>query len=177
MNCLFVFFLLMSAVQATMNARILKTAIFDFAPNLRLHHIVIITNTPKRQFLRSKDADTYAVDFGHEGREFKTKLLLLLGKSVTGEVRIRKLSARHRTDKELLDEWIEMTMAEPVALSRKITETTFNQIDDNELREFLGKFLDWNGSKKMNLYRSNCQHFGGKIIAGNPGSERRRCSN
>ena len=103
MNCLFVFFLLMSAVQATMNARILKTAIFDFAPNLQLHHIVIITNTPKRQFLRSKDADTYAVDFGHEGREFKTKLLLLLGKSVTGEVRIRKLSARHRTDKELLE--------------------------------------------------------------------------
>jgi hypothetical protein len=110
----------MSAVQAAMNARILKTAIFDFAPNLRLHHIVIITNTPKRQFLRSKDADTYAVDFGHEGREFKTKLLLLLGKSVTGEVRIRKLSARHRTDKELLDEWIAMTMAEPVTSSRNL---------------------------------------------------------
>ena len=31
-----------------------------------------------------------------------------------------KLSARHRTDKELLDEWIEMTMAEPVTLSRRI---------------------------------------------------------
>ena len=136
----------------SIHARILKTAIFDFAPDFRCHHVVLVN-------------DVYAIDFTQESREFRTKLLLFLGKSVPGEVRVRRLSSSVSIvdiDGALITEWISLTTSECVEKSRKITDETLNEIPDCELREFLGRFSHWNS---MNLYWSNCQHFGKEVLS------------
>jgi len=149
---LFLIHSLANVFSKSIHARVLKTAIFDFAPDFRCHHVVIVN-------------DVYAIDFTQESREFRTKLLLFLGKSVPGEVRIRKLSSSFSIvdiDRAIITEWVSLTTSECVEQSRKITDETLNEIPDCELREFLGRFSHWNS---MNLYCSNCQHFGKEVLS------------
>ena len=134
--------------QGKIHARILKSSIVNFAP-VKLHHVVIVT-TPS--------SGLYAVDFSHEENSMKTKLLLLLGKSVPGEVRVRKLCTPVDIDidQALLLEWINMTTAE--TSSREVTNKTMDGIREDELRKYIVRLMEWN-DRTMNLYRSNCQHF------------------
>jgi len=148
--------------DAIIHARILKTAIFKYIPAIKMHHVVIITNVPKTP------QETYAIDFGYEGRMKKSRLLLVLGQNIPSEIRIRKLSTHHNSidiDGALVHEWIQMTEDEKI--SKHTTDETFANIQNTEIKQFIERFKNWNDGK-MNLYSANCQHFSWAILHNKP---------
>jgi len=143
--------------EAVIQARVLKSGVVNFAPWLKLHHIVVVTNL----------SDMYTIDFTYEGRDNGTKLKLVLGKSVPAEVRLRKLSMPFYfdvvdIDRAILEEWTTITENDADD-SKRITEETYENIQDDELEKFFGKFVQWNGLR-MNLYKANCQHFSDVVL-------------
>ena len=113
--------------------KILKTPIFHFLPQLKLHHVVLI-----------KNGSIYAVDFTPINQtEFTTLKRLFLGKNVPAEIRVVPIHyASFENEEEIISEWV------------KMREKPKKQIEPH----ILSFFENWE-NKTMNLYFHNCQHF------------------
>jgi hypothetical protein len=146
------FLLLMTFVVAGTQVReIMKTSVVGCLPALKMHHIVIVEDrAAKRQ---KKNA--YAIDFGHKSRHWTTKLKLLLGQTVPGEVRVRRLREEHEED------WMQLTQGQDADTSQQITMETMADIRDARLQRILKDAVTQNVG--MNLYTNNCQHFSAKL--------------
>jgi len=140
----------MTFVVAGCTHKIMKTSVVGCLPALKMHHVVIFEEENKK----------YAIDFGHKGRHWTTKLKLLLGQSVPGEVRVRCLQD---DDEEEEDEWMRLTQGQDEDTSQQITLEILSGIRDARLRMVLHDAMRKND--EMNLYTNNCQHFSWNFIA------------
>jgi len=122
--------------NAKIHQKVLHTSILNFAPFLKLHHVVVVWDSK----------EMYAVDFSPINQPHPLTLLkLILGKNVPAETRIRKLNTF--TDKiEIYD----------TQTSELLTNKTFEKIQNKKLKKMIKKMRSW---KTMNLYNQNCQHF------------------
>jgi hypothetical protein len=128
---------------------VLKSAILNFAPNLRLHHIVSITDKRLR---------TYSIDFSPINQSHPTTLLkLAFGHNVPAETRIRQI-VYSENESQLLENWIiENDKIKSIADSERKSMQVLCSIKDRELKEKLLYLRSWKNT--MNLYTGNCQHF------------------
>ena len=119
----------MSAIS--FKTRILYSAALNFLPELKVHHLVLLSNSDNNK--------VYAIDFTPINQSsFVTLSKLLLGYNVPAEIRVVQLKDSHFSDNDeiLIQKWVE----------NKDIVTTKNIKIDN-----------WNN--EMNLYTHNCQHF------------------
>jgi hypothetical protein len=126
----------------------------NFAPELRLHHIVMITD---------KNLKAYAVDFSPINQSHPTTLLkLALGRNVPAETRIRQIPYSEN-ESELLKNWIieNNKINSPFHSERKSMQI-LSSIKDSELKQKLLYLRSWKST--MNLYTGNCQHFSGYAV-------------
>jgi hypothetical protein len=129
----------------------MRTAIFNFLPQLKQHHLVLL----------SKNDGVYSIDFTPAEDRTRSKILLnlLLGRNVVGEMRLRYIeNANINDDEKIMSIWDNpLTEMESRALSNSI----YKSINDSEIKELVDKLLSWKSDKNqtMNLYVRNCQHF------------------
>lgn len=126
------FFLLVSS-KFSLRTRIIKTAILNFAPQIKQHHIVVIEEYNRM---------LYAADFTPINQSSPETLCnLVLGRDVPAEVRVKYITnTDFYNDDGIIKQW----------LQKPCIPSPFSQIDS------------WNAST-MNLYTHNCQHFSSSI--------------
>ena len=138
-------------VACKLQMRIMHTSIFNFLPQLKQHHLVLL----------SKNDDVYSLDFTPKNSgQPKTLLNLLSGKNVKGEIRLRfiKNSTLWEEEKILTTIWDNpLTEIE----SRELSNSIYNSIKDHQIKDIVDNLLSWKSDKNqtMNLYVRNCQHF------------------
>jgi hypothetical protein len=140
--------------DSKLQMRIMQTSILNFAPCLKLHHLVLLANCE----------DLYTIDFTPIDQQRPDTLLkLLTGQNVPAEIRLRCLKNTNMyDDKTILKMW-DSNITEKQ--SRELSESLYNSIQDNEIKEMFDRFLLWENKKQyMNLYTRNCQHFGDYAI-------------
>lgn len=140
-------------VVCKLQMRVMKTSILHFLPQLKLHHLVLISKMDKKN-------DVYTIDFTPINQtHHRTLSGLLLGKNVPAELRLRRIKNTNICDdKKILQIW-DSNMDEKK--SRKLSKSVYNSIQDKEIKQVISGFLLWEESKQyMNLYTRNCQHFG-----------------
>jgi len=131
--------------------RIMRTAIFNFLPQLKQHHLVLL----------SKNDGVYSIDFTPAEDRTRSKILLnlLLGRDVAGEMRLRFIeNANINDDEKIVSIWDKpLTEIE----SRQLSNSIYKSIKDNQIKDIVDKLLSWKSDKNqtMNLYVRNCQHF------------------
>jgi len=151
-------FTFVKLIDSKLQMRIMKTSIFNFAPCLKLHHLVLLTN----------GNDLYTIDFTPIDQEKPDTLLkLLTGQNVPAEIRLRCFEKTNiNDDKKVMTIWdAPFTNEESIKLTNKI----YSNIKDNEIKSFIEKLFYWKHKNKlseknsnreeMNLYVCNCQHF------------------
>lgn len=158
----YIFLTLLLAYTQKLQMRIMKTAIFNFLPKLKQHHLVLL----------SKNDDVYSIDFTPvDQRDHPKSLLnLLFGKDVAGEIRLRCIKNINIYEEEKIMTIWDNSLTEPE--SRALSISTYYSIKDEQIKEVVDKLISWKSDKNqtMNLYVRNCQHFSGyakKIIATN----------
>ena len=109
--------------------RIIKTAILNFAPDFKQHHIVII---------EEYNRILYAIDFTPKNQSsLETLANLALGRDVPAEVRVKYITnTDFYDDEKIIEQW----------LNKLCIKNPFPQLEN------------WDSSM-MNLYTHNCQHF------------------
>jgi hypothetical protein len=115
----------------TFQTRILYSAALNFLPKLKLHHIVLLSNTDNSKI--------YAFDFTPINQtSFSTLSKLFFGYNVPAEIRVVYLEDSHFFDNDeiLFQKWVK---------NKDIVSNKNIKIDE------------WNND--MNLYTHNCQHF------------------
>lgn len=138
---LFLFFCLFNAEQ--IHHKVLHTSILNFAPFLKLHHVVVLWDSN----------EMYTIDFSPINQPNpRTLLNLILGKNVPAETRIRKIENTSFTNEEIIKDWNGQNSQNIFDLTNK----TFEKIQNKDLKEIITKLRSW---KSMNLYNQNCQHF------------------
>jgi hypothetical protein len=130
------------------NIKILKTSILNFAPQLKLHHLVLLENK----------SDLYSIDFSPINQTSQKILLkLLFAQNVPAEIRLRKIeNISFSEEKEIIDNWSSM-IKNNYEESEELSDFVYSGIDDESIKSFIDKINYWD--KKMNLYNHNCQHF------------------
>jgi hypothetical protein len=129
----------------------MRTAIFNFLPQLKQHHLVLL----------SKNDGVYSIDFTPAEDRTRSKILLnlLLGRDVAGEMRLRFIeNANINDDEKIMSIWDKpLTEIE----SRQLSNSIYKSIKDNQIKDIVDKLLSWKSDKNqtMNLYVRNCQHF------------------
>jgi hypothetical protein len=129
----------------------MRTAIFNFLPQLKQHHLVLL----------SKNDGVYSIDFTPAEDRTRSKILLnlLLGRDVAGEMRLRFIeNANINDDEKIVSIWDKpLTEIE----SRQLSNSIYKSIKDNQIKDIVDKLLSWKSDKNqtMNLYVRNCQHF------------------
>lgn len=88
---------------------ILRTPVVRFFPNLKLHHVAIL----------SRDQEVYAMDFTHRDASLCTKVKLLLGATVPAKIRLRKLLPGKEADE---DAWTNASEEEEELVSEEWSE-------------------------------------------------------
>ena len=140
-------------VICKLQMRIMKTAIFNFLPQLKQHHLVLL----------SKNDDVYSIDFTpvDDRTRSKTLLNLLSGKDVKGEIRLRYIKNSTLWEEEKIMTIWDKPFTEME--SRVVSNSIYKSIKDLEIKEVVDKLFEWNLDKNqtMNLYVRNCQHFSG----------------
>ena len=157
---LYIFSNLIVICICKLQIRIMKTSIFNFLPQLKQHHLVLL----------SKNDDVYSIDFTpvDDRTRSKTLLNLLFGKDVAGETRLRCIKdANIYEEEKIMSIWNE-PLSETE--SRELSNSIYKSIKDEQIKEVVHKLFEWNKDKNqtMNLYVRNCQHFSGyakKIIS------------
>jgi hypothetical protein len=148
------------------NIKILKTPILNFAPQIKLHHILIIPE--------SNNKSIYTIDFSPINQTYSLTLLkLLFAYNVPAEIRIRHIDLSKynlsyyyiynnlNNDNKLIDIWYNNTLENYID-SQIISDNTFKKIKNKKIKNFINKVKTWNTS--MNLYTHNCQHFSQYIL-------------
>ncbi len=158
MNKSFIYILLnvVLCIMCRLQMRVMHTSILKFFPQLKLHHIVLISKVD----VMERYSYVYAIDFTPINQSHpKTLRRLLLGKNVPAELRVRRLqNINIRDDKIILKMW-DSNLSE--SHSRELSNSVYTSIQDKEIKEVIALFLLWEKNKQhMNLYARNCQHFG-----------------
>jgi hypothetical protein len=144
--------------------RILKTAILNFLPSVKLHHIILLSENPSHH--------VYTLDFTPINQTNITTLVkLLLGQNVDAEVRLRYIKMDNRCDicsgnnNNEIDTAIDTAFVEKwdsinklnEKMSKQLSKNTYNNINNKQLQHIIESSFLW--SEYMNLYYHNCQHF------------------
>ena len=148
--------------------RILKTAILNFLPSVKLHHIILLSENPSHH--------VYTLDFTPINQTNITTLVkLLLGQNVDAEVRIRYIKMDNGCDicsdnsnniiDNVIDNEIDNAFVEKwdsinklnEKNSKQLTKNTYNNINNKQLQHIIQSSFLW--PEYMNLYYHNCQHF------------------
>jgi hypothetical protein len=158
MNKSFIYILLSAVlcIMCKLQIRVMQTSILKFFPQLKLHHLVLISKVDEME----RYSYVYAIDFTPINQSHpKTFRRLLLGKNVPAELRIRRLqNINIRDDKTILKMW-DSNLSD--SHSRELSNSVYTSIQDKEIKETIALFLRWEKNKQyMNLYTRNCQHFG-----------------
>ena len=128
--------------SALVKTRVLSTSILHFAPNIKMHHIVLLSNNPCNGI--------YILDFSPINQtSSKTLMNLLLAKNVPGEIRLRNIKDFDffDNDDKIINFWSHMKTSDNLA-----------SINDKEVQERIAYIMEsWKPG--MNLYTHNCQHF------------------
>jgi len=154
---IFIFLNLVLFIICKLQMRVMKTAILNFLPQLKLHDLVLISKM-------NETGDIYSIDFSPINQSHhKTLRMLLLGKNVPAELRIRRYkNINMHDDKTILKMW-DSNITEKQ--SRELSESIYTSIQEKEIKEVIALFLLWENNKQyMNLYTRNCQHFGDYAI-------------
>jgi len=142
--------------------RILKTAILNFLPSVKLHHIILLSENPSHH--------VYTLDFTPINQTNITTLVkLLLGQNVHAEVRIRYIkmdngcdicsdNSNNIIDTAFVEKWDSINKLNE-KMSKQLSKNTYNNIDiDNkQVHDIIESSFLW--YEYMNLYNHNCQHF------------------
>lgn len=140
-----------------LETRVLNTAILNFAPSLKLHHIVLLSN---------KKNNIYTLDFSPINQSHSSTLLkLLFGRNVPAEIRVRHLhNINFYDDNNIINIWCSLNNVSYIE-SQKLSDNTIKKIN---------KFTDYNlykliyyiskSNNTMNLYNYNCQHFSSCVL-------------
>ena len=136
--CLAFFLFVLCNLSVTIDSirtRIVKTAVVNFAPSIKQHHVVVI---------EQHNRILYTADFTPISQSNpRTLLNLVLGKDVPSELRVKFISGvDFHDDDGIIEQWL----SRPSIVSHSSSSSVFP-----ELRT-------WNGTT-MNLYTHNCQHF------------------
>jgi hypothetical protein len=135
--------------------RVIKTPIFGFLPNLKVHHIVLITNNKKQ--------GVYSVDFSPFNQsDFSTLFQLATARNVPAEIRLRHFdSISIFDDNKIIEKWNEDNNCSWKESIKK-TNKVFSDIHDLKIKNKIKNIRTW--KNEMNLYNHNCQHFSFSVI-------------
>jgi hypothetical protein len=146
--------------------KVIPTSILNFAPQLKLHHIVVIPEYDTKKY-----NNIYIVDFSPINQtHLSTLFKLLFGYNVPAEIRIRHIDLYKfnltfdnyiNNNNKLIDIWYSTTSSDYIQ-SQKITDQTFKKIKNKKIKKIIIDIKSWNTS--MNLYTHNCQHFSKYIL-------------
>jgi len=145
----------------SLQLKILHTSILNFLPQLKLHHVALLSNS-FTNLTNINYNNVYAIDFSPINQSDPITLTkLLFAFNVPGEIRIRKLNLnlnKNYNDDELINIWYDKNIKNYCYIqSQNFTDYTFNNIDDNDIKNIIIDIKKWN--LFMNLYFHNCQHF------------------
>jgi len=145
-----IFFLLyITSYQTHITFRILQSSILHFAPSIKLHHIVLLSEKPKQH--------VYMLDFTPVNQTRTSTLLkLLFARNVPAEVRLRYVETNMENNETILDKWSTMINMDEYA-STQLSKSVYKKIDDKQIKNIVNRAFAW--SPYMNLYNHNCQHF------------------
>lgn len=147
-----------SLYNSNINFSVIKSPILNNFPELKLHHIVLLST--------NKTDGIYALDFSpYYQSDKKTLLKLLFGFNVKAELRIRYLSNYLLKNNNFINIWHNMNSKDPYEskeLTNNILENMCNKkkkyCRNYDLQYFIKNIIKkWSNS--MNLYNHNCQHF------------------
>jgi hypothetical protein len=152
----FIFFSLFTFCYThKINVNIIHSSILKDVPQLKLHHIVVLTTPVDKMKM---ETESIAMDFTPINQPSPVTLLkLLAGINVPGEIRIRQITYKP-TSSTNTDSIIEnICMQQDEHISKQISLQTVQNIKNVDLNNTLNKILQW--ETYMNLYTHNCQHF------------------
>jgi len=152
----FLFFLLyVSSYHSHITFRILQSAVLHFAPSIKLHHIVLISDNSNHH--------VYTLDFTPINQTRTSTLLkMLFARNVPAEVRLRYIETNMENNETIMQKWSTMINMDEYA-STQLTKTIYNKIYDKQIKNIVNRALAW--SPYMNLYNHNCQHFSRYVIS------------
>jgi phage FluMu protein gp41 len=134
----------------------LYSSVIPFLPQLKAHHIVLISTQQKN--------NAYTIDFSPlpiDSSFMQAQLYLLFAGNVQGEIRVRHIeNAYSKDDKEIISEWEKVNDLYSNGngdISQKLSNQVIASIKDADVITLLDKIKKWNTT--MNLYTHNCQHF------------------
>jgi len=133
--------------------RILKTAILNFLPTVKLHHIILLSENPSHH--------VYTLDFTPINQTNITTLVkLLLGQNVDAEVRLRYIKMDNGcdiySDNAFVEKWDNINKLNEKT-SKQLTKNTYNNINNKQIQNIIKSSFLW--PEHMNIYNHNCQHF------------------
>jgi len=143
------FLLYASSYQSQIAFRILQSSILHFAPSIKLHHIVLLSDKPKQH--------VYTLDFTPINQTHRATLLkMLFGRSVPAEIRLRYIETNMENNETIMQKWSNMINMDEYG-SAKLSKSVYNKIYDEQIKNIVNRAFAW--SPYMNLYNHNCQHF------------------
>ena len=141
--------LYITSYQTHITFRVLQSSILHFAPSIKLHHIVLLSDKPKQH--------VYMLDFTPINQTHKATLLkLLFARNVRAEVRLRYVETNMENNETILEKWSTMINMDEYA-SSQLSKSVYKKIDDKQIKNIVNRAFAW--SPYMNLYNHNCQHF------------------
>ena len=149
-NNLFVFLLFIALSQQNfITFRIIQSSALHFLPIIKLHHIVLLTDNPKKY--------VYTLDFTPINQtQSGTLLKLLFAQNVTGEVRLRYIETNIENNDFIIQKWSDMNKIDEHE-SFQLTKKVYNKIYNKKIHNIVTTSFLW--LHYMNLYDHNCQHF------------------
>ena len=146
---LLLFLLYASSYQSHITFHILQSSILHFAPSIKLHHIVLLSDKPKQH--------VYTLDFTPINQTQRSTLLkLLFGRNVPAEVRLRYIETNIDYNETILEKWNVMNNIDEYG-SVKLSKSVYNNIYNKQIQNIIATAFNW--FPYMNLYNHNCQHF------------------
>lgn len=148
------FLLYASSYQSHITFRILQSSILHFAPSIKLHHIVLLSDKPKQH--------VYMLDFTPINQTHKATLLkLLFARNIPAEIRLRYIETNMENNETIMQKWSNMINMDEYC-SSKLSKSVYNKIYDEQIKNIVNRAFAW--SPYMNLYNHNCQHFSRYVI-------------
>ena len=138
-----------SSYQSQIAFHIIQSAILHFAPSIKLHHIVLLSDNPKHH--------VYTLDFTPINQTHTPTLLkMILAQNVPAEVRLRYIETNMENNETIMQKWSNMINMDEHA-SAKLSKNVYNNIYNKQIKNIVTRAFTW--LPYMNLYNHNCQHF------------------
>jgi hypothetical protein len=144
-----------SSYQSQIAFHILQSSILHFAPSIKLHHIVLLSDKPTTY--------VYTLDFTPINQtHIPTLLKMLAGQNVPAEVRLRYIESSMENFETIMQKWSNMINMDEYN-SAKLSKNVYKKIYDKQVQNIVNRAFAW--SPYMNLYNHNCQHFSHYVIS------------